>query len=90
MDNNSISEECRAIISSKYRDIAVKADLEVKGELRLKQQGYEDVIVYINNDKVDVIIKSKKILSNKQIEEIKNAIIGLVGIDNVEIIERIY
>ncbi len=90
MDNNSISEECKAIISSKYRDIAAKADLEVKGELRLKQQGYEDVIVYINNDKVNVIIKSKKKLSNKQIEEVKSAIIGLVGINNVEVIERNY
>jgi stage III sporulation protein AH len=66
-------------------NIAVAANNEANIELILKSKGYDDVVAIITDDKVRVMIKYHKKLSNKQLNEIRDTVISVTKIKDIEV-----
>jgi len=88
IEDESISEETRKDAENKYVDITMNNNYESKVELALKAKGYEDVVCIISNDKVNIIIKSDDILSEKEAREIKNEVVRITSLVDIAIERR--
>ncbi len=83
MEDKNISEETRKDAESKYLDITMNNNYESKVELSLKARGYQDVVCVIDNDRVNVIIKSDEPLDEKTAREIKTEIVRITNLVDV-------
>lgn len=63
----------------------MNANYEMKIENTLKSKGYEDVICSIENDKVRIIVKNKEKLTDKNTREIKDVVMSISKLQDVEI-----
>ncbi len=61
------------------------SNYESKIESVLKSKGFDDVICSIENDKARVIIKGKDKLTDKETRDIKNVVMSISNIQEVEI-----
>lgn len=85
IDDKNVSKENRDEASKKYTELAMNTNYESKIETTLKSKGYEDVICSIEENKVRVTVKGKDKLTDKETREIKNVIVGIAKIQEVEI-----
>ncbi len=85
IDDKNVSKENRDEAAKKYTDLAMNTNYESKIETTLKSKGYEDVICSIEDNKVRVVVKGKDKLTDKDARDIKNVVMGIAKIQEVEI-----
>lgn len=85
IDDKNVSKENRDEASKKYTELAMNNGYESKIETTLKGKGYEDAICSIEDNKARVILKGKDKLTDKETREIKNIVMGISKIQEVEI-----
>lgn len=85
IDDKNISKENRDEATKKYTELAMNTNYESKIETTLKGKGYEDAICSIEDNKARVIVKGKDKLTDKDTREIKNVVMGIAKIQEVEI-----
>lgn len=86
IDDKNVSKENKDEAAKQYTQLAMNTNYESKIETTLKAKGYEDVICSIeDNNKARVIVKGKDKLTDKDTREIKNVVLGIAKIQEVEI-----
>lgn len=85
IDDKNVSQENRAEAEKQYTLLAMSTDYESKIETTLKSKGYEDVICSIEGSKVRVIIKNSEDITDKDTREIKDVVMSVSKISDVEI-----
>lgn len=85
IDDKNVSKENRDDAAKKYTELAMNTNYESKIEATLKSKGYEDAICSIEDNKARVIVKGKDKLTDKDTREIKNVVMGISKIQEVEI-----
>ncbi|MFX0548934.1 SpoIIIAH-like family protein [Hathewaya histolytica] len=85
IDDENAPKEEREKASDQYRTLALTSEREVDLESKLKGKGFEDVICFIDGNKVKVFIKSGKELNESQIKLIKDEVLSSTKIKDVEI-----
>lgn len=85
IDDNNVSKENKADAEKKYTKLALDTNNEQKVETALKAKGYEEAICQINDDKVTLIVKGKDKLTDKETREIKNEVLKITKLSNVDI-----
>ncbi|KYH29815.1 MULTISPECIES: SpoIIIAH-like family protein [Clostridium] len=85
IDDEHTSKEDRAELSKKYTNLALATTNQSQIETILKSKGYEDVLCYVQDNKVTVIIKSSKKLSESQQKQIQDVVMDVTQIRDVEI-----
>lgn len=84
-DDKGVSQANRDDASKKYTMLAMNNNYESKIETTLKSKGYDDVICSVEDSSVRIIIKGKDKLSDKDTREIKDVVLSISKIKNVEI-----
>ena len=85
IDDENTPKVSRAIAASKYINIANSANNEVHIEMILKSKGYDEVVAFISDDRVRVILNHNKKLSNKQLKEISDTVFSVTKIKDIEV-----
>lgn len=84
-DDTNVSTENRNDAAKKYTQLAMNNSYESKIETTLKSKGYEDVICSVEGSGVRIIIKGKDKLTDKETREIKDVVLNISKLTNVEI-----
>lgn len=85
IDDEHTSKEQRAELSKKYSNLALACQSQSQIETTLNSKGYKDTICYVQNNKVTVIIKSPKKLTETQQKQIQDVVMDVTHIKDVEI-----
>jgi len=85
IDDQNVSQDNRTDAEKKYTALAMNANYEMKIENTLKSKGYDDAICSIENDKVRIIVKNKEKLTDKNTREIKDVVMSISKLQDVEI-----
>jgi stage III sporulation protein AH len=85
IDDKNATKENVADASKKYTELAMNTNYESKIETTLKSKGYEDVICSIENNKVRLVVKIKDKLTDKDTRDMKNVVMQIAKIQEVEI-----
>lgn len=88
IDDQSAAKEAKDAMISKLKTLTTNTENEVKIEGQLKGKGYEDSFCQISEDKVNVYVKTKDKLTDKQTRDIKNIVLGISKIKDVEIEQK--
>ena len=73
LTDNSISEEQRGIAVQEIQNINNRKNSIMIAENLIKNKGFEDVLIFVNDNSVNVIIKSED-LKQEQVAQIQNII----------------
>ncbi|EET88440.1 stage III sporulation protein AH [Clostridium carboxidivorans P7] len=63
----------------------MNTNYESKIETTLKSKGYEDVLCSIEGNKARLVVKAKDKLTDKDTRDMKNVVMGIAKIQEVEI-----
>lgn len=85
IDDEHTSKEVRADLSKKYTNLALATKNQSQIETLLKSKGYEEVLCYVQDNKVTVIIKSSEKLNEAQQKQIQDVVMDVTHIKDVEI-----
>ncbi|MBV4418634.1 SpoIIIAH-like family protein [Clostridium tyrobutyricum] len=85
IDDKNVSQQNRSEAEKKYTSLAMNTDYESKIETTLKSKGYDNVICSIEDTKARVIIKKSDDLTDKNTREIKDIVMSISKISDVEI-----
>lgn len=85
IDDQNVAKSSRDEAAQKYTQLAMNTNYESKIETTLKSKGYEDAICSIENNKARVIIKTKDKLTDKDTRDIKNVVVGISKVEDIEI-----
>ena len=87
LNNQNLSKEKRDEAATNQKSLSEKRSQESSIELALKGKGFEDVLCLIQDDKsgVNIIVKNKEQLDEKQRKQIQDTVVGTSKIKNVEI-----
>ncbi len=85
IDDENTSKEDRAELSNKYKELALAGPKQSQIETVLKAKGYEDALCYIQENKVTVIVKSPKELTEEQKKQIQDVVMDVTQVRDVEI-----
>ena len=85
MQDKNVSADTKQQAEATYLDITMNNNYESKVELALKAKGYQDVVCIIENDKVNVTIKSADPLDETAAREIKNDIVRITNLVDIVI-----
>lgn len=85
MDDEHTTKEQRAETSKQYSDLALACHSQSQIETTLNSKGYKDTLCYVQNNKVTVIIKSPKKLTEAQQKQIQDVVMDVTHIKDVEI-----
>lgn len=85
IDDKNSSQDEKDSSSKEYRQLAVTTEKEVDIETKLKGRGYDDVVCYIDGNKVKVFIKTEVDITEEQAKEIKDEVLSSTEIKDVEI-----
>lgn len=87
-DSESMSDEDVQTATQTATDITESIEKETKIENMIKAKGFEDCVVFIENGKANVVVKSEGLLPSEA-AQIKDIIIGAVDIEpeNIRIVE---
>jgi len=88
IDDPNASKETKASMIAQLNALTANNSNEQKVETALKGKGYEDSFCQIMDDKVAVYVKSPEKLTDKQAKEIKNLVLGITKIKDVEIAQK--
>lgn len=84
-DDNNAPEDSRKAAGEKYNNIAAEKINEGKIESQIKAKGYEEALCFFEDSKVKIIVKSDKDLTDKEARQIKEIVMSVSKISNVEI-----
>lgn len=73
IDNNTISSEQKSIAANEITNINNTKNAIMITENLIKTKGIEDVIIFINSDSINVVIKANELTSNK-VAQIQNIV----------------
>jgi stage III sporulation protein AH len=85
MNNENTPDEEKQKTAEEWRRLSLEQDSVQKLESKLMSQGFEDAICYIEDNKVRVIIKSDKELTDEQLNKIRDLVMSQTKIKDVEI-----
>ena len=85
IDDENISKQSKVTATSKYLSVAIAANNEAQIELLLKNKGYDEVVATITDDRVRIFIRQVKKSSEKQLNEIRDIIISVTKIKDIEV-----
>lgn len=85
IDDEHTSKQQRATLSKKYSDLALADTKQHQIESVLKSKGYENVLCYIQDNKVTIVLKSSKKLSERDTKQIQNVVMDVTKIKDVDI-----
>lgn len=85
IDDKNVSDQNRADAEKRYTALAMNTNYELKIENVLKSKGYEDVICSIEDNKARIIVKDKNKLGDKDARQIKDVVMSISNIQEVEI-----
>jgi stage III sporulation protein AH len=85
IDDKNVTEDSRKDAESKYKSMAMTVNYEQKIEMDLKVKGYDDALCSITENKATVTISTKDQLTDKQIREIKDVVMKVASIKDVDI-----
>lgn len=83
-NNNTIAQE-KQQASEDFRLLALNSQKEIDLESRLKGKGFDDIICFIDGNKVKVYVKSKVDLNEEQIKSIKEEVFTSTNIKDIDI-----
>jgi len=84
-DDKNAPDESRKAAGTKYTNIALEKTNEGKIEAQIKAKGFEDAICFFEDSKVKIIVKSSKDLTDKEARQIKDIVMSVSKISDVEI-----
>ncbi len=90
LENDTISAEQKAIASQEISNITQIKNGIMIAENLIKNKGFEDVVILVNNNIASVVVKSKKI-EEEEIAKIQNIVSRELGIEagNINISNKI-
>lgn len=84
IDDVNVSQAEKDNAASKYSEITIAQDNEVKIELALKSKDFEDVVCIIEGDKARIIVKASEV-SDTQRQKVQDVVMSVAKIKNIEI-----
>ena len=86
--DSSLSDEQKSQLAVKAAGVAEAIETEGKIENMIKAKGFSDCMVYIDGDRVDVIVKTNGLLK-EEVAQIKDILIAETGAleENISITE---
>ena len=85
VDDKNVSTQNRNDAAEKYTKIAMDSNYADKIESTLKSKGFDNAVCSIEGNTARVIVKQTKVLTDKQTRDIKNVVVGIAKINDVEI-----
>ncbi len=85
LNDENTPEDQKAQAADDYKNLALQSDKEMRVELGLQAQGFDEALCTIDNDKATVVVKYQGELSDQQIRQIKDVIMSKAEINNIEI-----
>ncbi|MCM8711043.1 SpoIIIAH-like family protein [Clostridium sp. SYSU_GA19001] len=85
IDDPNAAKETKETMAKKLQTLTTNNTNEQKIEAALQGKGYEDSFCQISEDKVMVYVKTAEKLTEKQTKDIKNIVLGITKIKDVEI-----
>lgn len=85
IDNANIIPKEKEQASEDFRLLALNSQKEIDLESRLKGKGFDDIICFIDGNKVKVYVKSKVDLTEEQIKLIREEIFTSTNIKDIDI-----
>lgn len=86
ISNTAVSEESKKAAEQQLTRLSGYSDTETTAESVLKSKGFEDVVVFISGDAVNVTVKSDG-LSSSDTAKIIDAVYELTKNNNIKIVE---
>ncbi len=88
LKDSKLSTEEKTAATQKAMDLAKQVDSEKKMEDLVKAKGFKDCLVYINEDKVDVVVKTEGLVPSEA-AQIKDIVLSesKVAAENIRITE---
>ena len=80
LESESVSSEQKAIATKEIEDLTNEKKAITITENLIKTKGFEDVIIFVNNGSVSVIVKSDD-LDQAQIAQLQNIITRELGVE---------
>ena len=84
--NKNLSDEARKNAEQRLSELTTASQLETSAEAILKSKGFDDVVVFINGDSVNVTVKSDG-LSTTDTAKIIDTVYELTKNNNIKIVE---
>jgi stage III sporulation protein AH len=88
IDDPNAAKEAKDAMTLKLKTLTTNTENEQKIEGQLKGKGYEDSFCQISDEKVNVYVKAQDKLTDKQTRDIKNLVLGITKIKDVEIAQK--
>lgn len=88
IDDPAAGKEAKDAMIQKLKTLTTNTGNEEKIEGQLKGKGYDDAFCQIVDEKVNVYVKTKDKLTDKQTRDIKNLVLGITKIKDVEIAQK--
>ena len=87
LDDENTPENQKADAAEEYKNVALQSDKEVKIEMALKAQGFDEALCTLEKEKATVVVKVKESaeLSDQQIRQIKDVVMSKSDISDIEI-----
>ena len=85
LNDENTPEDQKADAADEYKNLALQSDKEMRVELGLQAQGFDEALCTIDDDKATVVVKYQGELSDQQIRQIKDVIMSKAEISNIEI-----
>jgi len=85
LNDENTPEDQKAEVSEEYKELALQSDKEMKIELALQAQGFDEALCTLDNEKATVVVKYQGELSDQQIRQIKDVIMSKADINDIEI-----
>ncbi|MEG1256344.1 SpoIIIAH-like family protein [Clostridium sp.] len=85
LDDENTPQDQKAEAADEYKNLALQSDKEVKIELALKAQGFEEALCTLDKEKATIVVKHEGELSDQQARQIKDVVMSKVDIKDIEI-----
>lgn len=79
-ESSSVSAEQKAIANKEITNITNTKNAIMISENLIKTKGFKDVVIFVNNDSVNIVVKSEE-LSKEQVAQLQNIISREIGAD---------
>ncbi|MEG0132658.1 MAG: SpoIIIAH-like family protein [Clostridium sp.] len=85
LDDQNTPQDQKAQAADEYKNLALQTDKEVKIELALKAQGFDEALCTLDKEKATVVVKHQGELSDQQVKQIKDVVMSKADIKDIEI-----
>gem|GEM_PF-151424 len=85
LDDENTPQDQKAEAADEYKNLALQSDKEVKIELALKAQGFEEALCTLDKEKATVVVRHEGELSDQQVRQIKDVVMSKADIKDIEI-----